>query len=1081
LWVSIFVVAVVTAGCSSGKGVSESDALDLDAPREVRGEDALVDVDSSPSDADTGQEAEEWKETDTEDTYAPDSKDIEDPDGIGPQPGDFESPSISLTLSSDRALVGGAVTASWTATGTLPGQELVVFVRTPGSMMLWDGNVGGSTGTNPPTGPVFYLSPELDWEEFWQGEASSDALPGISDVSAQGQVSLPVLDSKGEWRVAVMLRDSVTRRISAADFDTVWVTDGPTVRLSMNRWVGTTRDEFQATVEVSAGGSDEDIRVLAWIWLDDGIHVWSLPGPVEDHLVYAYEGPAKDMTIPLLGQRMPFPTPYRGYYEVAVRLLNAQGRVIGLAEQWFQVRDNPLEVEGTVRGVDGTGLWEGVVRSSVSFWDLVGGGMVAKATINEWGQCYAQLPVGHYLAIAEIQDAQGIHRGQSRAILVEGSMAVRFDMSTAPPEPCVGSCLLLPFDSPSPAKQRPFPGPVPPSTSTPWIAEADGLPKPQVYVGYAGRHGFPPYELSRVQRKLEDILTEEEPEVMFTGRSEVQSILIGVSDVMLVGTDEGSGDDRWILERVQQVLDLFDAVDFIITVQGENLFRKEVFAFMVDLAREVGVLATDRFLVGTVDKFMDEPLQDQAAAFLAEKLLSGGSLFSLIRSLQDRPIHPLMEITLTPRVVIVGSPLVVTVTLTDLDGTVQPNKIIEIWNTNGDRTLEAPRPCTTDEQGRCTVTVPAISSFLFGPVSEGKIAAVYIRATGQRFAVDPPKSYSILRPSSLQVVPERVMMKPGERAELRITYREGGNPVPEAAVTLTAPMGTLAQDVLTTDSTGSATTWFTAGTQSGMAVIQASANEGQTVGEARIHLDGDVRIELEVIPASVGPIPQTAAVVGRVTMGEDLLPNAPVRLSAWRGAIFPSDVTTDAAGNFQTLWLSPPPGAGPGTSTITATVAVDQYRYEATAEVAFEDPTWVPPEDIYQWNGVYSGTCMQRWCCVDAFYSGCDCVDTDGTATLTYHVTGQPTQWNFWNLTGTATVTCLLPLPEPQNYKHWVFDLSNPMISDDPESFWGPLCLYGPTFYPQLDGSTIAQGSFRQCSDFNHTTTWYFEVTRPAP
>lgn len=980
----------------------------------------------------------------------------------------YAVPSVRLTLDSDRSGSDGVVTASWEAGGSLEGLELRVTVRRPGPV-TFDGtsSLGGASGTAPATGKLQYLHPDGTWGD----DETPYATPAVG-----GQAQLPALDRDGEWQVGVFLREVATARNVAVGSRTLWVASRPALRLSMNRLAGTGLDEFRATLDVAAGGSSQEIRLFAWIRWTDWTHAWSLPGPVQDHLAYAYEGPAKDLTIPLLGQRLPAVREDEGsfgYYEVGVRMLDAQGRVIGLAEQWFGVCDGTVPVRGAVLGNDGAPLGPGATSTRVTFWDLTRGGAALQTSLDSQGTYQAELAPGHYIALVEVVDGRGIHRGLSRTLAVENCVSTfpaTLDLRTTPPEPCEGTCasarvarLDAPFPLPQPTASAP---------PTPWISQVDRLPKPQVYLGYSGTGGFPPSELNDVQRELKKALEPLEPEVVFTGRSDILAIMGRMSDLMLSGYDETSNQDQWVLDHAQQLIDRFASFDFEITVLGENVIRKELHGELVDLGHRATTLATDRYLVGSVDTAMDEAKTAAAVQHLASRLRADGSLFDRIRTLQDRPVSPVMEIAIAPAVAMVGSTVSVTVTMTDLDGAVQVGKSLEVWNTNGNGTREAPRACVTDAQGRCQVTFTATSSFLWGPASEGKVTAVYTRLTGQRFEVDPPKPYSILQVTDLQVIPDAVTVKPNESTTVTVTYRQGGSPTANAAIDLAATLGTVDPATVTTDASGRATSTFTAGAQNGQATVSATPTSGGTShGEARIHVDGEVEVTLQAVPASVGDIPQTSMIQGRVVMAGSPLPDVPVHLTTTAGGFDVPAVSTDASGNFQATWLSPVAGTGAGTAILRAVVWLDQYDYDSTVQIDFDDPAWVDPSGPFDfYNGSYAGTVdwlQPKVCGLPCSATEC-LVTMSGLASMEYYATGSSLQ----GVAGTATVGFTWGSGSTDTY---VFDLTT--WCEVGRSLVQAKCL-STRFLKQDDGSVIVTG---EVYDYWNTCHRYpFEMTRPA-
>jgi hypothetical protein len=810
-------------------------------------------------------------------------------------------PLVTVSLGSRASLPGALQDLSWQVAGGAVGLETLIQLRPPGDVYPVGGSLDVRPGSLPATGDVSYLKPDGSLTSEQTAYASGQA-------SGHTAFNLPAGAKEGEWQAVVLLRDPGTGQVVSADAADFLVSSKPAIFLHVNRTLANTTDTIHAELLTNAGQTPQNVRVLATLQRPDGTEV-SLPDQASG-LRFLYEGPSTDASYDLFDGTLG--ATGAGNYLLRVRLLDADGNPLGLADAAIHVSDTPGALSGVVRAdgvpVDGTKDKVAIVQAL----DVDDGAVTAESGVGTDGSYRMTLDPGRYLISAVVVGAQGNQRrADSTQLTVVGPEGTNLllDLTLGAP---VGPALDPPRNAAAPA--------------------GNALPKPRVFVALAlqGASGFQATLEGSLRHRLQA------PELSLTTAGDLQALAAFNQLRQQLNAD---------FDLQEFIAALGVKFDFLIVGLAKRDVKNNL--QVVDLRAVDPTTKPDPTVIrsvevsapGTTDGGMLD-LVDQAADDLKDGLVEA------LLDARDRPVDPRFGLSLSENFVVPTANITVTVTLKDADGSVQPHKTIKLLVRQPGQAAAQVQPLygETDDRGVFRTTFAARS------VGDGGVTAVYQRPSGQAFR-SAEQPFHVGDASGVELSSPDIFLRPGDDTTVRITVLDpSGLPADRATVYLSAEHGTLSSGTVVTDHFGHAQVQFTAG-GGGEPRVDADYLPGGTTHEvARITWETAARPQENVntsAPPNAAGTPAVADggaadVFADVTVGSAGDAAVPVRFTVTGGgALVQADGQTDGTGRAHVVYV--PPADGTGTATVTATTTVDGQDYTRSLVIAYQPAQVVKP------------------------------------------------------------------------------------------------------------------------------------------
>lgn len=854
--------------------------------------------------------------------------------------------SIALTISVASTEPGGTVDVSWALAGDLQGLELVLQARRPGVVPSNKGNFGVVPGMPSATGATLYHQGSGAWTDA----AAATAQPG-----AAASVLSPTLDATGQWRFTALLRKAASGAIVAMATRTLWVTKGPGMHLALDRVVGNSTEPFTATLSLAPGGAPVPVTVLAW--LDNGDTRVALPGMVTEAMAPAFAGPIHDTSLVLLSRSLPpGKKQNKKWYTLEVRMLDAKGKVLRIAEAQLAVCDGQVQAAGTVVDHDGQPLGAGASVARVDFWDLARGAPIGSTPIAANGSFKAMLYPGRFWYAATVIDAKGGHRAWSKVLDLddcgdggEPGYAPNAQLQALAPAPQSGG-----GTAPPPPPPPAVPAPPPPPGSLSWVAQSDKLPKPIVKAGWIRLGNFAGNEI--VDEILEETigkLEAQEPDLLFVRDSQLRAAYDQIALLQMTGSAVDA--------ETAMVIALLESVswfqtDYILTLFAQAIGQKLARVAIVSFELQSTAVAVE-FTVGPLSTLITPMIMTAIENFLATELRKPSTLFEKLRAYQPRPVAPVVRVTVAPQAIVSGGSGSFTATLTDYDGAPQAAKTLTTRLTKPGSPIVV-QTCATDVNGQCTLNFT--TNLLIGPFlsDTGHVQAEFVKPSGT-VVKSEPATFLVLATTDVRVRPQRVSAPQGQWVTLELEYRLNGAPQANHPLTLSAPAGSFQHTTVTTNAQGLATASFKTPNFDGMVVIEAKSPLNGAKGTAPIYVDSSFAVSLVAEP-NLLLLPGQAVLYGTTLFGGQGLEGLPVQITASHGLINTPLTSTDLLGSFSAVWLAPQ--SGNGTATITASVQVNNAQQVAKTTVFYTDPSQPPGQTVFA-IGTFNGSSTHWFSC----------------------------------------------------------------------------------------------------------------------
>jgi hypothetical protein len=858
---------------------------------------------------------------------------------------------ITVALGQRSSLPGASQQLNWNLTGDVTSLDTLILAQQPGTVYDPHGSYAVTPGTQPATGPVFFLKPDLTW-------TSEETV--FSSGQASGSVSATLPNAtEGEWRLEVLTRDQTSGQVTSLDSQTVLVSSKPAIDLRLNRTLANTDDVIHAELLTSAGATPQNVQLLATLSLPDGTDV-SLPN-FQNSLGPVYEGPSQDAQHVLLDRAL---YAYgEGQYHLRVRLLDATtGGLLALADAYIAISDKAGTLSGTVHDANGQPLnGAGATLGSVRALDVDDGFVTAEALIAADGSYHLALDPGRYLVSSVVQDANGdIQRANNSSLSVIGADGPSLTLDLASTASSVAA----------------------PSLRRAALLHQVSLDLLTPRADMAGCAQGPPATLY-VKAEFSGVPAGEQADLLDAIRSQIAS---NAPIPVVISTDAELG----ILTQNAGDAQRGGAAGDI----QEGLLNHANLATAADLLATVRIVRTDnparQRVNGTL--FKVQGFQDLASDLQRANEGTASGLLALARTVgqtlgrgvptteraaRRTPKAPSIDLQLNPETIGIApnSFITPTVTATDVDMCPVAGLPLRIE-------IERPRdPSLASDQPTPVEKIPVST----GPDGKYQLpfAAGFNDGTGRfRVIYAPPgatplsieKEFVVTASGRLKLSTGTLNPTPGQTTTLTVSFQNpDGSPRANSTVdlhvtgggTLAIPgIGDTTDGTITTDARGERQLTYTAPQQTGSVVILAQtlvhSSQGDTplsaqrklevVGKAEVTLSVPVtgtptnqlrraaRLDATQTPVVIDGNPARFQV--DVTVGGQRLANLPVTLSEQgAGSLQTTATQTDGFGESSSIYVAP--ATGSGTATVTATTTVDGQTYTKSLDIAYQ-PAPVP-------------------------------------------------------------------------------------------------------------------------------------------